>query len=158
MFLTINCPHILSVQGGRVLKRRLTGLSLLLRCLCGIGCVVLLTGRCRSGKSLLLERTFGDRLVAHDAMRPPAHGIEFDVTWVPQRGGFAVDEAQCFTESSLAGVLGKLAAEGRGFVVCSQALAAIGPIGLLAAAAGRRVVVVRMGTSAAAQSVLRVSG
>lgn len=114
------------------------------RCLMLLGYVVVLVGRCRSGKSLILERATPGKIL--DKMEELIHtGIPPTLSTAELPSGqFSIDEAAQFEPSSLLGVIASL--RGRAFAISMQNPRDLAKLGLNEAQAlgGRRRVILTL--------------
>ncbi len=120
------------------------GVAVLLRVALSLGFVIVLIGRCRSGKSYLLQQFLAGRIIDRsDYWRESNERPLFNTAEVPN-GLFAVDEVTAFEPRSLFDGVISLAKDGRKFVLTAQCSRDLDEANIGRALMGRRVLAVSL--------------
>lgn len=132
-------PHKHPVQD----KIRVFVLALALNVALRLGFILVLIGPCRTGKSYLLKKTLPGKVIDYSPeLIASGKRHEFNLSEVPIRGPFAVDEiAACDPQPLFEGVIA-LAQRGQCFALAAQSHRDLDEANIARALMGRRVLVV----------------
>ncbi len=126
-------------------KVRAFGVALVLKVALRLGFVVVLLGRCRSGKTYLLQQFLTGKIIDRSSeLRMSGKRPLFGISDVPANGHFAIDEIATFEPRSMFDGVLALAQCGRRFALAAQCVQTLDEANIGRALMGRRVLVISL--------------